>query len=230
FDSSTSSSEFPSDYEIKDERTESEASESNHSDSETSECFDEGHHTEEPIADQQWLNEYEESEAQHAKLEKMLTDRLTGKIHVDEWCNYGKCSTALLVNISECYCCQELEGCNEAMHSDEVIQDLDKNNIPKCVTEHPGFSAVCLQKWSLRLAADKYKTRDRQKYKQTESEESVLRSIAYREFTRLIHGYLGYKKRIPLPACAYTCIRKTFKMPSKDHTYTGFEMDLESLV
>ena len=50
-----------------------------------------------------------------------------------------------------------------------------------------------------------------------------LRSIAYREFTRLVHGYLG-KRRIPLPACAYTAIRKAF--PTKgDEPLTGFQLD-----
>ena len=37
-----------------------------------------------------------------------------------------------------------------------------------CVT--PGFGQVCLQRWSLRLAADKYKTKDKAKYRQTGSE------------------------------------------------------------
>lgn len=36
-----------------------------------------------------------------------------------------------------------------------------------------------------------------------------LRSVAYREFTQLVHGYLG-NKRIPLPACAYHAIRTRF--------------------
>ncbi|CAH3036897.1 unnamed protein product, partial [Porites evermanni] len=50
-----------------------------------------------------------------------------------------------------------------------------------------------------------------------------LRSIAYREFSRLVYGFLG-NKRIPLPACAYTAIRKQF-LVGTDETYTGFELD-----
>ena len=50
-----------------------------------------------------------------------------------------------------------------------------------------------------------------------------LRLIAYREFTRLVHGYLG-KRRIPLPAFAHTAIRKA--LPSKeDEPLTGFQLD-----
>ncbi|XP_031553286.1 uncharacterized protein LOC116290400 [Actinia tenebrosa] len=159
----------------------------------------------------------------------MLHKRLTAISVVSEWCKCGNCSTEILVNISECYCCKELDGCDEALHFQEVLQDLDENAELNCITEHPGFSAVCLQKWSLKLAADKYKTRDRKRYQQSGSEESFLRSIAYREFTRLVHGYLGYKRRIPLPACAYTRIRKCFRI-SEDELHSGFEMDLEPLV
>eukprot|EP00794_Sanderia_malayensis_P002213 gene2213-biopygen1979 len=37
-----------------------------------------------------------------------------------------------------------------------------------------------------------------------------LRSIAYRDFTSLLHGYLGRSNRIPLPACAYNAVRQAF--------------------
>lgn len=48
-----------------------------------------------------------------------------------------------------------------------------------------------------------------------------LRGIAYREFTRLVHGYLG-GRRIPLPACCYHAIRRTFPDTSD---YAGFETE-----
>ena len=47
--------------------------------------------------------------------------------------------------------------------------------------------------------------------------------IAYREFCRLVYGFLG-KRRIPLPACAYTSIRKQFPLGT-DENYTGFELE-----
>ena len=52
---------------------------------------------------------------------------------------------------------------------------------------------------------------------------SFLRSVAYREFIRMVYGILG-RRRIPLPACAYHEIRKTFPV-TKDRSFTGFEMD-----
>ena len=92
-------------------------------------------------------------------------------------CTCGNCKVDLLQNISECYCCQELEGCVEAMSSDLVVQDLAADVKLQCITDHPGFSPVCLQKWSLRLAADKYKTKGKQRYRQTGSEERLVWSV-----------------------------------------------------
>ena len=48
-----------------------------------------------------------------------------------------------------------------------------------------------------------------------------LRGIAYREFTRLVHGHLG-GRRIPLLACSYHAIKKTFP---EESTYAGFETE-----
>ena len=36
----------------------------------------------------------------------------------------------------------------------------------KCVTQHPGFTCICLQKWSLKQAAVNYKTKSNTKYSQ----------------------------------------------------------------
>ena len=86
-------------------------------------------------------------------------------------CKCGNCNVALLQNISESYCCCELEGCKELMKSDLVRQDLAPDVTLTCITEHPGFQPVCLQKWSLRLASDKFKTKGKKRYRQTGSEE-----------------------------------------------------------
>lgn len=52
-----------------------------------------------------------------------------------------------------------------------------------------------------------------------------LRVVAYRQFTRLIHGRLR-DKRIPLPSCAYNAIRSTHK-PKQVEQFTGYD-ELES--
>lgn len=65
----------------------------------------------------------------------------------------------------------------------------------------------------------------KQQYRQKGSEESFLRSVSYREFSRLVYGILG-NRRIPLPACAYTAITQQFPV-SKDERFTGFDLDEE---
>ena len=56
----------------------------------------------------------------------------------------------------------------ECLSSAMVIDEVGTK--PNCVTQHLRFGQVSLQKWSLRLAADKYKTRNKTKYLQTGTE------------------------------------------------------------
>lgn len=49
-----------------------------------------------------------------------------------------------------------------------VLEDIEEP--PKCITLHPGFRPVCLEKWSLRISAVKYKRRDGKRYKKQDSE------------------------------------------------------------
>ena len=83
-------------------------------------------------------------------------------------CNCGECSSEYLQNLNEFQCCLEIEECVECLSSEMVIEEVGTK--PKCVTQHPGFGQVCLQKWSLRLAADKYKTK-------TKTKQSIARLV-----------------------------------------------------
>ena len=83
-------------------------------------------------------------------------------------CKCGGCKSEYLQNPNEFQCCLEIEECVECLSSQIVVEEVGTK--PKCVTQHPGFRQVCLQKWSLRLAADKYKTRNKTKYRQAASE------------------------------------------------------------
>ncbi len=58
----------------------------------------------------------------------------------------------------------------ESLSSDIVKQELDDEKIV-CITQHPGFRAVCLERWSLRMAAWNYKTKGHEKYRQWAGEE-----------------------------------------------------------
>ena len=87
-------------------------------------------------------------------------------------CKCGNCSTEMLVSAKECYCCREIEKCVEFIEklgSQTQNWSVDKEVI--CVTDHPAFPAVCLNIWSLELAADNYKTRDGYRYRQLGAKE-----------------------------------------------------------
>ncbi|KXJ04635.1 hypothetical protein AC249_AIPGENE26952, partial [Exaiptasia diaphana] len=76
----------------------------------------------------------------------------------------------------------------ESLNSDLVLKEV--RAVPKCITLHPGFNTICLDRWCLRMAASKYRIIDKKVYKQTGSENAFLRSVSYREFTHLVHGRL----------------------------------------
>lgn len=59
-----------------------------------------------------------------------------------------------------------MEELKKAVEEEEGNSD----SVPSCVTEHPGFRPVCLEKWSLRYAAGKFSTRQHKRYTQRESE------------------------------------------------------------
>ena len=143
-----------------------------------------------------------------------------------------------------------MESCREALKDNLVLEDVTQ--ILCCITLHPGFRPICLEKWALRNLARKYKTRDQRRYKQTSSEQTCvilvwvivficnhvslcehffvifliyfrfLRSVAYREFIFMVHGYLGDERRA-LPACAYNAIRSTFN--DEKEQFKGFDDD-----
>ena len=89
-------------------------------------------------------------------------------------CTCGNCNVEMLQNVKECYCCQEIENCVDFI--DSFYQEFvtggqgDKGTF-NCITDHPGFEAMCLNKWSLELAAENFKTRDGHRYRQSGSKK-----------------------------------------------------------
>jgi len=62
----------------------------------------------------------------------------------------------LVVKAEECFCCQEMIRCTDKMAEIELDD--------QCITEHPGFKNVCLDKWVLETAAIGLKTKNRKSY------------------------------------------------------------------
>ena len=78
-------------------------------------------------------------------------------------CSCEKCNVSLLRNEKECKCCRELQGCLKAITDEVALEESPLEDI-KCITDHPAFVPVILERWSLRQAADCYTTRDFRKY------------------------------------------------------------------
>ena len=68
----------------------------------------------------------------------------------------GNCSITFLQNANECSCCKDMEKCVESLSDEWIPQDME--TAPKCITLHPAFNTVCLDRWSLRLASGKFRT------------------------------------------------------------------------
>lgn len=91
-----------------------------------------------------------------------------------------------------------------------------------CITEHPGFLAVCTNKWVLRTAWFQYKQQYQNAYEGPEHKQ--YRHVAYRQFVRWCWGFLGKDIRVVLPSCAVMCIRAHFPPPGleDDFVFEGF--------
>ena len=60
-----------------------------------------------------------------------------------------------MTRVVECLCCSEID-CVLAKNNEAVeAEGLDES--PVCITQHPGFSAVCLNRWVLQMAWFQYK-------------------------------------------------------------------------
>lgn len=121
----------------------------------------------------------------------------------------------------ECVCCQEIERVKRL--NSEAVEDRELQVEPPCVTQHPGFSAVCLNPYVLRTAWYQY----RQQYANKAFDGPLHkknRHIAYRQFVRWCWGFLGKEIRVPLPSCVVSCIRAHFPPPGleEDFHFTGF--------
>lgn len=121
----------------------------------------------------------------------------------------------------ECVCCQEMPKIMDK--NQQVFEEENLVDPITCITNNPGFKAVCLNRWVLEAAWSQY----RQYYgnKAHEGPEHKRnRHIAYRQLVRWCWGVLGKEIRVVLPSCAVMCIRAQFPPPGleEDFEFTGF--------
>ena len=115
-----------------------------------------------------------------------------------------------------CVCCHEVPG---VMNKNEEVFETDKlREKPSCITDNPAFKAVCLNPWVFQVAWYHYK----QQYGTMATErpeDRKNRHVAYRQLARWCWGYLGKEIRVPLPACAVSCIRAHFPPPGLEENF-----------
>ena len=123
--------------------------------------------------------------------------------------------------VEESVCCQEIK---EVKWKNEQVAQVEQLEIPGCITDNPGFQAVCLNQWVLQAAWSQY----RQEYGTRAyegPEHKNKRHVAYRQMVRWCWGVLGKDIRVPLPSCAVSCIRAHFPPPGleEDFEFDGFK-------
>ncbi|XP_041463372.1 P2X purinoceptor 7-like [Lytechinus variegatus] len=127
----------------------------------------------------------------------------------NDWCFCGECTP--METVLQSRCCVELANCRT--HLNESIP---------CITAHPDFMKVCLEKAVLRTAlVARLDTRGLDvRNIPAELENESYRYCGYRMFTYWIHGVLGRHVRRVIPACSVQRIRDTF--PAADGRYVEF--------
>ncbi|XP_014663256.1 PREDICTED: adipocyte plasma membrane-associated protein-like isoform X1 [Priapulus caudatus] len=121
-------------------------------------------------------------------------------------CVCFNCQT--MTTARECVCCAEIP---------EVVAKIGEAQMTnvKCITDHPGMQAVCLDPWSVQVAWFAY----HQQYRGNAFEgpmHAKYRHIAYRQLVRWCFGYLARDTRVVLPACAVSCIPAHFPPPDEE--------------
>lgn len=130
-----------------------------------------------------------------------------------------QCENCQIMDLQrECLCCHEIQAVMNTM-----TDVPEGENVPSCITQHPGFAAVCTNKYVLKTAWFQY----RQQYEDPLDgpEHKRYRHIAYRQLARWCWGFLGLHVRVVLPACAVLCIRAHFPPPGleDDFIFEGFK-------
>ena len=122
----------------------------------------------------------------------------------------------------ESICCQEVDAVRNKILEDVMEEQLQAE--PRCIVQHPGFEAVCLNVWVLQTAWLQYKQQyGSSAYEGPEHKKNC--HIAYRQLVSWCWGTLGKNILIPLPSCAVNCIRAYFPEPNQleeDMVFTGF--------
>ena len=126
----------------------------------------------------------------------------------------------IMERAESCVSCQEIDQVQNKLI--EAVSSGECEEQPKCITQHPGFHPVCINRWVLQTAWYQYKQQHKDPY--DGAEDKLFRHIAYRQLARWCWGILGKEIRVVLPSCAVMCIRNFYPPPGpeEEFVFKGF--------
>ncbi|XP_054770601.2 uncharacterized protein LOC129278479 [Lytechinus pictus] len=121
----------------------------------------------------------------------------------NDWCSCGGCQA--MPTVKESVCCKEVEMIIRKMNAFEAEQ-YGLN----CITEHPGFQPVCLNKYVLETALYQFLQEFKNAYIHNDTER--YRNLAHRQLTRWCWHFLSrnLSKMVTIPSCALVKIHQAF--------------------
>ncbi|XP_043929453.1 uncharacterized protein LOC122803834, partial [Protopterus annectens] len=115
-----------------------------------------------------------------------------------DWCTCSSCEA--MDDIANCYCCKEVKKILHVMEAETPT--------PDCITNHPGFEAVCLNQWVLHCAANGVGSEDL--CLEDLSLPERYRCLSHVQFNQWCH--LRKKNRVPLPSCVFHKMQSAFPL------------------
>ena len=146
------------------------------------------------------------AQARQAGLEEVIergdSEQLCRLMNLD-WCWCGPHRCIIMPTAKECLCCWDMHYCNELRGSSA------------CITLHVNFQYVALNKEILQKSIAQSRTRLGLAPGDNKQQNSDLRHQAYKNFAHwILRNEVRKLKRIVLPSCVVSAIRKCF--PSND--------------
>jgi hypothetical protein len=132
------------------------------------------------------------------------------------WCKCGECMK--MQRDIECVCCHDNKDIKR-------FQSVFEGTVAMCVTKLADFEMYVLGQTALEMALISHDRYRGIRYSGQICEPNNYRFAAYRQFTLLVHSYLGKDNRIPLPSCVVSRIRKEY--PDPNENYVGFRFSTE---
>ncbi|XP_040185817.1 uncharacterized protein LOC120918343 [Rana temporaria] len=142
----------------------------------------------------------------HRSPERSEEEPAENRIGHTHWCICENCRP--MPTHVESECCGNLED----------VKPLLEEGLT-CVTHSDEFIERCLNKRILMYQMSEHSESSKREY--TRDANRCLQRGAYRIYTRMIHGFLGKCRRIPIPSCVVWAIRDAY--PDFENQYTGFK-------